>query len=484
MLNVFVTIFLSLGMSIGMFVIYLIIGGIILAITKKETLSPILAGFFTTCLAVKMAIDDTCAPTVLTAIITALFVIVLVIGGIAEKKEENKKSNSIITEDDLNKGNSSRNSSSEKSSILKRTIGTFYSGVAEKATSLTDKFKKSNVGTSKKSPILYVLAVLLIGVLIIGGLLIFKHKNNKSSDNSSSNAVISSTSNAETTAEPSSEPQSSSSEAATTVSEKTTEAATTTSSETTTAETTTEVPTETASPENGLKAFPSSDINNYPQYIQVIKNGMNSGYYTASSASYGLYDLNNDNKPELIINTAPYGIYAMDYESCVELQSSFTATRSPSLALTDKGFIKLTYVTPQGEVSVSYWKYFGGSQLAMQDDGGDASHFGNDIALELTPVSSIAGITDNGDNQGASKITPVEKYGTIYSPAGYKVKVYAKSYLIDGGAESYVRQDLTDGWHIKAVNSYSTDAAEWYELYDADDGDYYGWVSNHNISFY
>ncbi len=483
MLNVFVTIFLSLGMSIGMFVIYLIIGGIILAITKKETLSPILAGFFTTCLAVKMAIDDTCAPTVLTAIITALFVIVLVIGGIAEKKEENKKSNSIITEDDLNKGNSSGNVSAKESSFFKKTIGTFYSGIVEKATVLTGKIKKSDIGTNKKSPILYVLAVLLIGALIIGGLVIFKHKNNKSSDNSCSNAVISSTSNAETTAEPSSEPQSSSSEAATTVSEKTTEAATTTSSETTTAETTTEVPTETASPENGLKAFPSSDINNYPQYIQVIKNGMNSGYYTESSASYGLYDLNADGIPELIINTAPYGIYAMDGNNCVELQSSFTATRSPSLALTDKGFIKLTYVTPQGEVSVSYWKYFGGSQLAMQDDGGDVSHFGNDITLELTPVSGIAGITDNSGSQASSKITPVEKYGTIYSPGGYKVSGYAKSYIIDGGAESYVRKDLTDGWHIKAVNEYY-DGYYWYELYDADDGDYYGWVSAEVINFY
>ncbi|MBQ9808204.1 MAG: hypothetical protein IJM55_04985 [Ruminococcus sp.] len=479
MLNVFVTIFLSIGMSIGMFVIYLIIGGIILAITKKETLSAMIGGALTVCFAIKTAIDDTCGPTVLTAVITALFVIVLVIGGIAEKKEENKKSNSIITEDDLNKGNSSGNVSAKESSFFKKTIGTFYSGIVEKATVLTGKIKKSDIGTNKKSPILYVLAVLLIGALIIGGLVIFKHKNNKSSDNSSNNAVIASTSDAETTTET----QSSSSEAATTV-EKTTEAATTTSSETTTAETTTEVPTETASPENGLKAFPASDINNYPQYIQTIKDGINSGYYTESSASYGLYDLNADGIPELIINTAPYGIYAMDGNNCVELQSSFTATRSPSLSLMDKGFIKTTFVIPPGEAAVSYWKYFGGSQLAMQDDGGDVSHFGNDITLELTPVSGIAGITDYSGSQASSKITPVEKYGTIYSPAGYKVEGYDRSYIIDGGPIAYVRQDLTDGWHIKAVNRYSTDAAEWYELYDADDGDYYGWVSNHHISFY
>lgn len=179
---------------------------------------------------------------------------------------------------------------------------------------MTGKIKKSDIGTNKKSPILYVLAVLLIGALIIGGLVIFKHKNNKSSENSSNNAGVASFSDAETTTET----QSSSSEAATTVSEKTTEAATTTSSETTTAETTTEVPTETASPENGLKAFPSSDINNYPQYIQVIKNGMNSGYYTESSASHGLYDLNADGILELIINTAPCGSQASSKITPVE----------------------------------------------------------------------------------------------------------------------------------------------------------------------
>lgn len=81
-------------------------------------------------------------------------------------------------------------------------------------------------------------------------------------------------------------------------------------------------------------------------------------------------------------------------------------------------------------------------------------------------------------------IVPIEQYGTIYSPSGAKVDGYARSYIIDGGPESYIRHDLTHGWHIKAVNKYSTNTVEWYELYDADDGDYYGWVSNQSISFY
>lgn len=84
----------------------------------------------------------------------------------------------------------------------------------------------------------------------------------------------------------------------------------------------------------------------------------------------------------------------------------------------------------------------------------------------------------------SSQITPVEKYGTIYSSDGSKVDGLSKSYLIDGGAESYIRHDLTHGWHIKAVNRYNDGSTDWYELYDADDGDYYGWVSQYHITFY
>ena len=126
------------------------------------------------------------------------------------------------------------------------------------------------------------------------------------------------------------------------------------------------------------------------------------------------------------------------------------------------------------------------------EDGSTVSNF----VFYVTPYNAegVAGnqttLNYNGPLQlhpsNSSAISSCTKYGTIYSPAGYKVKGYSKSYLIDGGAESYVRQDLTDGWHIKAVNCYISDTSgwEWYELYDADDGDYYGWVSNHNISFY
>lgn len=115
------------------------------------------------------------------------------------------------------------------------------------------------------------------------------------------------------------------------------------------------------------------------------------------------------------------------------------------------------------------------------------------VIVDVTPYNSdgVAGDTvtvtyvpDFGSANNSAAITPVEKYGTIYSPAGSKVDGYARSYLIDGGAEAYVRHDLTHGWHIKAVNEYNNGIFNYYELYDADDGDYYGWVNEEQISFY
>lgn len=103
---------------------------------------------------------------------------------------------------------------------------------------------------------------------------------------------------------------------------------------------------------------------------------------------------------------------------------------------------------------------------------------GDPVSISYKPVGASANI---------GRIIPCEKLGTIYSPSGNKVDGLTRSYLIDGGSESYERHDLTNGWHIKAVNYYATSIstdAVWYELYDADDGDYYGWVNKRNISFY
>ena len=126
----------------------------------------------------------------------------------------------------------------------------------------------------------------------------------------------------------------------------------------------------------------------------------------------------------------------------------------------------------------------------MHNDGSTVSHF----VFNVTPYNSdgIAGapvsLNYNGElslpPSNYSFVTSCTKYGTIYSPSGSKVDGLTRSYLIDGGAATYERHDLTHGWHVTAVNQYFDGSTYWYELYDSDDGDYYGWVASYNISFY
>ena len=67
---------------------------------------------------------------------------------------------------------------------------------------------------------------------------------------------------------------------------------------------------------------------------------------------------------------------------------------------------------------------------------------------------------------------------------GKKVASFTTDYVVNHGKSAYVRESLGNSWHINAVRyCYSYDV-HWYELYDADDGDYYGWVDENYIDFY
>ena len=46
-----------------------------------------------------------------------------------------------------------------------------------------------------------------------------------------------------------------------------------------------------------------------------------------------------------------------------------------------------------------------------------------------------------------------------------------------------MRKKLGNGWHVNAVRCCYAKKIIWYELYDADDGDYYGWVDSDYIDF-
>ncbi len=74
-------------------------------------------------------------------------------------------------------------------------------------------------------------------------------------------------------------------------------------------------------------------------------------------------------------------------------------------------------------------------------------------------------------------------YGQINCHGGI-VAGYDTSYVCDGGAVSTVRNSLGDTWHISTWRGCYNYGIVWYECYDSDDGDYYGWVDSSYIDFY
>ena len=90
----------------------------------------------------------------------------------------------------------------------------------------------------------------------------------------------------------------------------------------------------------------------------------------------------------------------------------------------------------------------------------------------------------NSNNNTVSQsvqVTPCYLTGQIN---GTGVAGFTTSYVVNGGAISTVRDTLGDAWHVTAVNTCVSKGIVWYELYDTDDNDYYGWVDGNYIRFY
>lgn len=76
-----------------------------------------------------------------------------------------------------------------------------------------------------------------------------------------------------------------------------------------------------------------------------------------------------------------------------------------------------------------------------------------------------------------------EMKGQINCHSG-TVAGFTTDYIVNGGAVRKVRNSLGDKWHITAKNVCYNYDITWYELWDSDDGDYYGWVDANFIDFY
>ncbi len=113
------------------------------------------------------------------------------------------------------------------------------------------------------------------------------------------------------------------------------------------------------------------------------------------------------------------------------------------------------------------------------------------VKAVITPYNAngVAGETITVDYTVAQSQSSVEVYscnaiGQINAPGGGPINGYATSYIVDRGAVSYTRTDLMDNWHVTAVRYCVVNGITWYELYDTDDGDYYGWLDEDHIDFY
>ena len=60
---------------------------------------------------------------------------------------------------------------------------------------------------------------------------------------------------------------------------------------------------------------------------------------------------------------------------------------------------------------------------------------------------------------------------------------YTDNYVLYGGSQT-VQHQVQVGWHITAYNYCYSHGVTWYECWDTDDGDYYGWVDSNYVSFY
>lgn len=109
--------------------------------------------------------------------------------------------------------------------------------------------------------------------------------------------------------------------------------------------------------------------------------------------------------------------------------------------------------------------------------------------------------TDDGDYYGWIDINYITFYPsnssssnspvtiTSISPrkgqvAGNGVYGYASSYACYSDGKQVTQHKVENAWHITAKNTCSSHGVTWYECWDTDDGDYYGWIDANYLSFY
>ena len=172
------------------------------------------------------------------------------------------------------------------------------------------------------------------------------------------------------------------------------------------------------------------------------------------------------------INNAPD-----DMEFYENAKTGYVATESTGLNLSQKPSAdskKIVEMPKNSEIRILgasqkwyYVSYFSGGVGAFAKD------FYGYVSKEY--ISSTPVKVEKVD------VYPCDYLGVI-NTHGLGVIGFATSYVVDGGEAKEVRHRLGD-WHVKAVRYCNSKGVLWYELYDAEDGDYYGWVDAEYIDF-
>ena len=87
----------------------------------------------------------------------------------------------------------------------------------------------------------------------------------------------------------------------------------------------------------------------------------------------------------------------------------------------------------------------------------------------MQPVQVVA--NDISSNPAKGEVNGTGVYG------------YTTNYVCYGGTKE-TQHKVEDGWHITAKNMYYSYSITWYECWDTDDGDYYGWIDGRYLTFY
>lgn len=90
---------------------------------------------------------------------------------------------------------------------------------------------------------------------------------------------------------------------------------------------------------------------------------------------------------------------------------------------------------------------------------------------------------NNSDVINETEVYECNKYGRINTHGGHLPSITIDYIIGKSDKMIILRDSLGNGWHIQAVRSCNSMNITWYEIYDADDGDYYGWIDGSFIDF-